>query len=139
MMGNPYASYRKIATETADPMELVIMLYRGAINFLNTAERSMLAGDVAPAHTALVRAQEIVAELMGTLNLDAGDVARNLHRLYDFMQQRLIEANIQKDVAITSEVRAMLTDLLLTWDEIARNARAATTPRREMAAAFAVA
>jgi flagellar secretion chaperone FliS len=138
-MGNPYASYRKIATETADPMELVIMLYRGAIGFLNTAEQALLASEISAAHTALVRSQEIVAELMGTLNLDAGDVARNLHRLYDFMQQRLIEANIRKDVAITREIREMMTELLITWDEIARSARVSVAPRREMSAAFAVA
>jgi flagellar protein FliS len=138
-MGNPYASYRKIATETADPMELVIMLYRGAINFLNVAEKAIVAGEVTPAHTALVRTQEIVAELMGTLNLDAGDVARNLHRLYDFMQQRLIEANINKDARIAAEVREMLTDLLFTWDEIARSARSTAAPRPQMATAYAVA
>jgi flagellar protein FliS len=138
-MGNPYASYRKIATETADPMELVIMLYRGAIGFLNTAEQSLAANDIGAAHTSLVRSQEIVAELMGTLNLDAGDVARNLHRLYDFMQQRLIEANIRKDATIAREIRVMLTDLLMTWDEMARAARTTVAPRPQMASAYAVA
>jgi flagellar protein FliS len=127
---NPYASYRKVTTETADPLELVVMLYRGAISFLNGAEKAMLARDID---------QDIVAELMGTINLDAGEVAVNLMRLYDFMQQRLIKANLTKDPSYSAEVRAMLIELLETWDAIARSNRAMATTQRSYGAAIAVA
>jgi flagellar protein FliS len=136
---NPYASYRKVTTETADPLELVIMLYRGAINFLNGAEKAMRARDIETSNRLLLRAQDIVAELMGTINLDAGEVAVNLMRLYDFMQQRLITANLTKDPSLAIEVRAMLLELLETWDAIARSNRAVATPQRAFAAAVAVA
>jgi flagellar protein FliS len=138
-VANPYEHYRKVATETADPLELVIMLYRGAINHLNAAEHAIATGQVQPAHRSLIRAQEIVAELMGTLNLDAGEVAVNLSRLYDYMQQRLMVANRAKDAREVAAVRAMLSELLATWDEIARTARAAMPVRREFASAIAVA
>jgi flagellar protein FliS len=136
---NPYANYRKVTTQTADPIELVIRLYRGAITYLNGAERAMSARDVAESHRLQVRAQDIVAELMGTINLDAGEVANNLSRLYDYMQQRLIAANMTKDPHSAAEVRGMLVDLLGTWEEIARSQRGGLMARRDMGAAVAVA
>jgi flagellar protein FliS len=136
---NPYANYRKVTTQTADPIELVIMLYRGAINFLNGAERAMIQRDIAESHRLLVRSQDIVAELMGTINLDAGEVAGNLSRLYDYMQQQLIAANLSKDPQAVADVRGMLVDLLGTWEDIARSSRGAAMSRQPMGAAVAVA
>lgn len=133
-MLNPYEQYRRIATETADPLELVIMLYRGAINALNGAEDALRRGDTARSHRHLIRAQDIVAELMGTLNLDAGEVAHNLNRLYDYMQQRLMMANLRKEAAGAVEVRAMLAQLLETWEAIARRQRGAAVARPELLA-----
>lgn len=124
-MMNPYDQYRRVATETADPLELVLMLYRGAIRNLEAAEAAMSRRDAEHAHQALVKAQDIVAELMGTLNLDAGELAHNLHGLYDYMQRRLLTANLRKDAAPAAEVRGMLTELLATWEELARQHRAA--------------
>ncbi|MBX6342056.1 MAG: flagellar export chaperone FliS [Thermomicrobiaceae bacterium] len=123
-MLNPYDHYRKVATETADPLELVIMLYRGAINYLTLAEAAIVRRDAEGAHLQFVRAQEIVAELMGTLNLDAGEVAVNLSRVYDYAQRRLIEANIRKDPAISQEVRGILVELLTAWCELKAQAAA---------------
>jgi flagellar protein FliS len=136
---NPYANYRKVTTQTADPIELVIMLYRGAINFLNGAERAMVQRDIAESHRLLVRSQDIVAELMGTINLDAGEVAGNLSRLYDYMQQQLIAANMSKDPRAVADVRGMLVDLLGTWEDIARSSRSVAMSREPMGAAIAVA
>ncbi|MFO7270429.1 flagellar export chaperone FliS [Sphaerobacter thermophilus] len=124
-MINPYDQYRRIATETADPVELVLMLYRGAIRNLEVAEAALERRDSSQAHESLVKTQNIVAELMGTLNLDAGELAHNLHRLYDYMQRRLLLANLRKDAAPAAEVRGMLTDLLATWEELAQRYRAA--------------
>ncbi len=123
-MLNPYDHYRKVATETADPLELVIMLYRGAINYLTLAEAAIARRDVEGAHLQFVRAQEIVAELMGTLNLDAGEVAVNLSRVYDYAQRRLIEANIRKDPVLSKEVRGILVELLTAWCELKAQAAA---------------
>lgn len=124
-MMNPYEQYRRIATETADPLELVLMLYRGAIGNLSGAEKALKQGDIQESHRLLVKTQDIVAELMGSLNLDTGEFAYNLHRLYDYMQQQLIMANLKKDPVRTAQVRGMLSELLETWEELARRQRAA--------------
>lgn len=124
-MMNPYEQYRRVAVETADPLELVLMLYRGAIRNLDGAEAAMAHKDTPQAHQCLVKAQDIIAELMGTLNLDAGELAHNLHRLYDYMQRRLLVANLRKDPAPAAEVRGMLSDLLATWETLAQRRRTA--------------
>lgn len=118
-MAYQFDRYRQVGVETASPVDLVIMLYRGAIRFLAEAEEAIAARDVAEAHRCLVRSQEIIAELMGSLNLDAGEIAVNLSRLYDYMQQRLIEANLRKDPAGVIEVRRLLSELLDAWEAIA--------------------
>ncbi len=111
--------YRQVGVETASPVDLVIMLYRGAIRFLAEAEEAIAARDMPEAHRCLVRSQEIIAELMGSLNLDAGELAINLSRLYDYMQRRLIDANVRKDPAGVVEVRSLLSQLLDAWEAIA--------------------
>lgn len=126
--------YRQVGIETASPIDLVVMLYRGAIRFLADAEASMLAGDLADAHERLVRCQEVIAELMGSLNLDAGEVAVNLLRLYDYMQRRLIETNVRKDPAGAAEVRGLLCELLEAWETIAEEERARGFARVAVAA-----
>lgn len=118
-MAYQFDRYRQVGVETASPIGLVIMLYRGAIRFLTEAEEAMAARDIPEAHRCLVRSQEIIAELMGSLNLDAGEIAINLSRLYDYMQQRLIEANLRKDPAAAMEVRCLLIELLGAWEAIA--------------------
>ncbi len=133
---NPYARYQQIQTETADGLDLVIMLYRGAIRMLGQAEEAITAGVNADAHNWLLRVQEIIRELDLTLNLDAGEIAVNLQRLYAYMTERLIEANISKDREPVLEVRGLLNDLLDAWLDTRDNVKpqAAKAP-----AAFAAA
>lgn len=118
---NPYARYRQIETETADGLDLVIMLYRGAIRMLGQAEEAITTGQTSDAHNWLLRVQEIINELSLTLNLDAGEIAVNLSRLYDYMNERLIEANISKDREPVLEVRGLLNELLDAWLDTREN------------------
>jgi flagellar protein FliS len=115
LVHNPYARYRQIETETADGLDLVIMLYRGAVRMLGQAEDAIAARDMGLAHNWLVRVQDIVNELNLTLNLEAGEIAINLRRLYDYVLQRLIEANTSKDLVPLREVKRLLADLLESW------------------------
>ena len=78
------------------------------------------------AHNDLTRAQDILGELMGSLNLDAGDVAHNLFKLYEFIQYRLIVANVRKSAEPIDDVVQLLGDLRVTWAEAIRDARGRT-------------
>lgn len=116
-MHNPYSQYRQTQIQTAPPEQLVLMLYDGAIKFATQSIESIKNNDISAAHQTLVRVQDIVNELMLSLNSDAGEIADQLHMLYDYLYRRAVEANIKKDVEIVEEVVRFLRELRVTWAE----------------------
>jgi flagellar secretion chaperone FliS len=117
---NPWNSYREVATQTATPGQLVLMLYEGAIRFLNRALTGFEKDDPAEFHETIsnnvLRAQEIVHELNTSLNLDAGgELAQSLRRLYLYLDWRLMESNVNKEAAGIQEALDRLTVLRDAW------------------------
>lgn len=118
---NPYERYKQTQIETAGQGKLILMLYEGAIRNLKVASEYIGKCKIEPAHNALLKAQDIVQELDLSLNMDAGgDIAQGLRSLYQYMRQRLIEANIKKDMMIINEIIHLLTELKEAWDVIIR-------------------
>ena len=113
--GDPYERYRQTQIQTAGPLELIIMMYDGAIRFINQAKKALAEKDFALANQTLQKAQDIIDELNINLNLEAGEIAVNLRNLYVFINQRLIEANMKKDGKILDEVLQLLTTLRGSW------------------------
>jgi len=100
------------------PLELVCLLYSKAIEKLNQARQHLAVGRIQQRCEAIARAMEIVAELQGSLNAEAGgEVARNLDRLYIYVQERLVEANTQQAEAPLAESVRLLTTLHEGWKE----------------------
>jgi len=129
---NAFQVYRQTQAQTAAPGELVVMLYRGAVRFVTTAITAIEARDVEAAHTNLVRAQAIISELLETLDLErGGEIARRLTSIYEYLNQRLVEANIRKDAVPAREVERFLRELLPAWEAAAKQA----TPARPVLAA----
>ncbi|KAF0171175.1 MAG: flagellar protein FliS [Limisphaerales bacterium] len=122
---NPWSSYRQVATQTATPGQLVLMLFDGAIRFLERArlgfaETDPLAFNLT-VNNNLQRAQAIIHELNTSLNLrDGGEVAANFQRLYDYMDERLQESNFQKSDAGIADVLRRLGVLREAWAEMLR-------------------
>ncbi|HEY8417199.1 MAG TPA: flagellar export chaperone FliS [Limnochordales bacterium] len=112
--------YRTTQVQTANPVRLVVMLYDGAIRFVQQGIAAIEKGDVQEAHRSLMRAQDIVAELSRALDPRAGELAANLEQLYDYMHRRLVEGNMRKDVAPLQEVMGLLSELREAWDKISR-------------------
>ncbi|NLP18726.1 MAG: flagellar export chaperone FliS [Firmicutes bacterium] len=129
MYAHAYQQYRQTQVETAGPGQLILMLYNGGIRFCKQAQGALEKGQLEVAHRALVRAQQIVDELMAALDLEAGEVAHNLMRLYEYMNQRLLEANLKKDQETLGEVKAMFTELRDAWQAMLKSGQAAS-PRR---------
>lgn len=119
-----YQQYKTLQAQTADRGELVVMLYQGALKFLGHATAALRAGRLQEAHNNIVRCQDIIAELMASLDLDAGEIARNLYRIYEYMHYRLVEANIRKDPQPAAEVERLLRELLPAWQAAAQEVRA---------------
>jgi flagellar secretion chaperone FliS len=132
---NAYQVYRQTQTQTAAPGELVLMLYRGAGRFIVSAIEAIESCDIEGAHTGLVKAQAIIAELQGTLDTErGGELARNLWGIYDYMNRRLIEANLRKDAEPAREVLTLVRELLGAWEVAVRQTAAASASRSMVAA-----
>ncbi len=118
---NPWQSYRQVATHTASPGQLVLMLYEGAIRFLERAEAGFQLEDPVEFNTTIndniLRAQDIVRELDFSLNVEAGgELAVQLRRLYDYFDRTLLEANLRKDPTGIAEVIKRITVLRDAWE-----------------------
>lgn len=113
---NVYEQYRQTQVQTAKPEQLLLMLYDGAISFLKKAKMAIESKNITEAHTFLIKTQDIIIELMLSLNMEVGEIAVNLFRLYEYMHYRLVEANVNKDIKPVDEVLRMLQELRDTWD-----------------------
>ena len=117
---NPWNSYRQVATQTASPGQLVLMLYEGAVRFLNRALGGFDLEDPAESNEAIsnniIRTQEILNELNGSLNLEqGGELAVHLRRIYLYLDWRLTQSNIAKDTHGIHEAIRRLTVLRDAW------------------------
>jgi flagellar secretion chaperone FliS len=110
-------AYRAQAVETASPLQLVMMLYDGALGSIAIAERA-LGPDrhMETAHRELTRAQDIVTELMLALDHEqGGEIAAGLAAVYDYCLDRLTTANLAKDPGPLAEVARSLASLREAW------------------------
>ncbi|GAM11988.1 flagellar export chaperone FliS [Mesobacillus selenatarsenatis] len=114
---NPYQSYQQNSVNTASPGELTLMLYNGCLKFIKLAKHAIETRDIQAKNTNIQKAQKIVQELMVTLNMDL-EVSQNMMSLYDYMNRRLIDANIKNDTAILEEVETLVTDFRDTWKQV---------------------
>ncbi len=120
-MDHAYAKdvYRNNQVTTAPQKKLIVMLYDGAIRNLKLAEIAMRDGEIQKVNTHLIKAQDIVMELMSTLNFEAGgDIAKNLYSLYDYIYLRLVRANVDKNIEYIEEVKKYMEELRDAWEQI---------------------
>lgn len=104
----------------ADPLRLVQLLYRGAIEAVGKARIHVQRGEIKARSAQIIKAMEILAELASSVDLErGGDLARNLVRLYDYMTAQLQTANSQQAEAPLAEVEKLLNTLLEGWEQIA--------------------
>src|SRR6056297_37278 len=119
MPNTAYKQYKQVQVKTANSEKLLIMLYQGCIKFLRLAKKSIEEEDIQGANNYIIRSQDIIRELMNTLDREkGGEIATNLYSLYDFMNRQLIEANVNKDVEKIEVVEDMMMELLDSWKQI---------------------
>ncbi len=119
MANSIHVHYRESEILTADPLKLVQMMYRAAIDSIAAARRHVRAHEIGERNFAIMRAWNIVNELMQSLDHAAGsDISRNLGGLYAYIQSRLLEANAQQIEPPLEEVEKLLTTLLEGWNSV---------------------
>lgn len=126
MNANPLAAYRETRVRTASPAQLVVMLYDEAVKQCDVAGDLMKGDvkknpqDIEKINAALGKVQDIITELMASLDFDAGgEIAENLFALYVWFSRELLDANLAKDYAKVGKVRTMIADLRGAWSEAA--------------------
>jgi flagellar protein FliS len=114
------ARYRTTQIQASSPVERVVLLYDGAIRFIDSARDAIVRKDIGARRIALGRAIAIVGELKSTLDMErGGDVAKALDALYAFVSRRLLDAARQQQVTPLDECRRVLDTLREGWREAA--------------------
>lgn len=116
-MSNAIRHYRTTQVTTATPAQLVLIVLDAVVGRLQAALTGLGEARADQASNAILRAQALIGELRLALRREVGPVADNLDALYDFMQQRLVQANLKKDAALISEVQGMVRDLREAWEQ----------------------
>lgn len=119
MWHNAQDVYLETRVLSADPIELVRLLYQASIGAVEDARRHLAAGEIAARSRSISKAYQIMVELAGALDHQRGaEISQRLAQLYDYMERRLIEANLQQSDAPLGEVRGLLATLAEAWEGI---------------------
>lgn len=121
-MMSSYQQYRKHDVMMANPMELVIMLYNGAIKQLRLAKMAIEEKDIESANVKLQKAQAIMMELMMGLDLSYG-IAQELLKLYEFIHRRILDINVTKNAEDIAPILDILVSLRDTWEQVHKEHR----------------
>ncbi|RTL05631.1 MAG: flagellar export chaperone FliS [Lysobacterales bacterium] len=118
------AQYNRIGTvsavEDASPHRLIQLLLDAGLERIAHERRALEAGDVAARGLAIGKALDIVAGLRGSLNFEAGgEIATNLDALYEYLERRLLQANLEADAGMLDEAATLLRQVKEGWDGIA--------------------
>jgi flagellar secretion chaperone FliS len=116
-VNNPYQQYQTNSVNTASPGELTVMLYNGCLKFIHLAKKAIEDKNIEIKNTNIQKAQNIVSELMVTLDIDS-QVSKNMLSLYDYLNRRLMEANVKNDISILEEVEEFVVEFRDTWKQV---------------------
>ena len=122
---NPYEQIRQNQVFSTPPEELVLMLYDGAIRFIKKAKAGIEEKNIEVSHNNIVKTQNIITELMSNLDMNLG-ISDNLFSLYEYINRRLVEANLKKDATILEEILELIQDLRNTWEQAIKIAKQQT-------------
>lgn len=115
----PFDEYKRTQISTANQGKLIVMLYDGAIKFLNIAIENMEPRTYDVVNNNIIKTQDIITELLVSLNMEeGGEISQSLFNLYLFFKRTLLEANMNKDPELLRNIIAMLKELRDAWDKI---------------------
>lgn len=118
-MASAHDAYLESTVLSADPVELIRILYRLAMDRTTEAKRHLETGDVAARGRAISGASQAIAELARSLDFEAGgELSQRLAALYQYMQLRLVEANYHRSAEPLNEVLGLLHTLAEAWEHV---------------------
>ena len=114
--------YRQQQVMTATPEALTLMLYNGAIKFINESIEATQSKEYEKANTSCIKAQNIVTEFRLTLKMEY-EISQNLLALYNYVYDRLVEGNLNEDVTKLEEAKNILSELRDAWAQAMKNVK----------------
>ena len=121
-MKNAAFAYQGAKIQTANPAELTLMLYDGAIKFCNIALLAIENGNVSKANENMIKAQRIINRLRETLD-HKYPIAKDFDKVYIYINEKLVEANIHKDVETLEHALKQIRVMRDTWKEVMEKTR----------------
>ncbi|UHA61595.1 flagellar export chaperone FliS [Metabacillus litoralis] len=121
-LNNPYQAYQQNSVATASPGELTLMLYNGCLKFIKQASKAIEEKNIEEKNVNLQKAQKIITELMVTLNMEL-EVSESMIVMYDYLNYRLLEANLKNDPSILEEVAGHVAEFRDTWKQVIQTTR----------------
>lgn len=118
---NSYKTGVIAEVEEASPHRLIQLLFEGCLQRIAVAKGAIQHKEVVLKGENISKAIGILGGLRGSLDLSKGEIASNLDRLYDYMERRLVEANLKNETVILDEVSSLLKEVKSAWDAIAAN------------------
>lgn len=112
-----YAEYNRNKLLTASPAELTLLLYEGAIKFCNIAIIGLEQNDMEKVHNNIIKVENIIEEFQATLN-HKYPVAEDFDKIYKYIYNLLVEANIKKDKELLEQALTELRGMRDTWKEV---------------------
>ena len=112
-----YAQYKNNKVMSASAPELTLMLYDGAIKFLNVADYAIEKNDIEKANTNIIKTEKIIDYLRNTLDMKY-PVAQDFENMYSYIARRLVEGNLSKDKEIIDEVNEHMHAIRDNWVEV---------------------
>lgn len=119
-MNNAFQKYKQQGVLTANPVELVVMLYDGCIKQIKIACLSIEENDFEQANTSLQKAQRILMELINSLDLRY-PIGSDLFALYEYMLNEIAQGNANKDVKVLTDIVTLLQELRESWTILSKN------------------
>lgn len=117
MYSNGYNAYKNNSVNYSSKEQLLLMLVDGAVKFAKIAKQAIVDNDIEKAHTNLKKTQDIFVELIVTLDVSQGDWTITLVEVYKFIKDKLLEANIKKDVKIVDEIIPLIESVSTMWHD----------------------
>lgn len=119
---NAYANYANTKVQTATPAQLTLMLYDASIKFSNLAIAGIEEKDYYKANVNIQKVERIIQEFRSTLNFKY-PVAKDFDNVYEYLERRLLDANLKKDKEIMEEILTHLRTMRETWVEVMKRAK----------------
>ncbi len=117
--GRPYQAYQNTQVQTSNQKQLIVMLFDGMNRFTTKAIRAIRENDIEVAHSNLHRTGQILLELLSTLREDkGGEIATNLKKIYVYCYEKIVIANLKKDIQAIKDVQMVLDNLADGWKHV---------------------